>query len=64
MVTNVEDTNALRALIDLLNDEDADVQQTASVQLAESGKAAVPLLIDALSDSRWRVRYLAAWALG
>lgn len=58
------EVDAVRYLIDRLDDGDRYVRERAAIALGELGKAAVEACIHSLSDSRPRVRIGALFALG
>ena len=59
-----EQTKQIKVLIEALDTENADEQQSKAIELIEFGAIAVDDLINALKHDSWRVRYISAWALG
>ena len=60
----IQDNRAVKPLINALNDENNGVRSNSIIALFEIGEPAVEILINALKDGEWRVRWQAAEILG
>lgn len=60
----INNSKAIPALIETLNDNNKLVRREASTSLSRMGEPAVDPLIEILNDENWRIRGAAAWALG
>ena len=60
----ISDVRAIKPLINTLNDENNGVRSNSIIALVKIGEPTVELLINALKDKEWRVRWQAAETLG